>query len=627
MNDDLATRVLLLTPTRKDGEITAALLAKADVACLVCKDIEHLVAEIPHGAGTILLTEEVVAAKNIELLLDALQAQPSWSDIPVVMLMKSGVASPAATKVLHDLRNVTLLERPAPTRSVVSAVQAAIRGRERQYQIRDQIEAIRDGQTEREQLLESERAARQAAERADRIKDEFLATLSHELRTPLNAIFGWVQLIKLSPGDTDAVAEGVDVIDRNVRVQTQLIEDLLDMSRIISGKVRLDVKRVELAEVDRRRARIGPARARWPKKSASRKSSTPRPAPSAATPPGCSRCSGTCSPTPSSSRRGAARFRSSPSASTRTSRSASSTPAKASTPSSCRSSSSASRQADASTTRSHGGLGLGLSIVRNLVEMHGGTITAKSPGVNQGATFTVRLPLRVLKSTEPDAFDRPDSRPQWNVARRFVAAQRPEGPRRRRRGRLARSRRPRPHRLRSDPRPGRLRRRGPIATAEISHPNVIISDIGMPIQDGYSFMRNRALARHQDPGPRAHRLRPPRRPHPRHPSRLPDAPPQTRRPHRTDRRRRQPRRPVRRRESKLGSGQSAVPALPDPSDWSSCHTTGLGPQSFLIQSSECCYSIGRARDRRRNRPASHACPSPEIPETLPDCSIKKIAPP
>ncbi len=102
---------------------------------------------------------------------------------------------------------------------------------------------------EREELLNAERAARGEIERISRLKDEFLATLSHELRTPLNAILGWSQLIRNTHADPATVAEGLDVIERNARVQTQLIEDLLDMSRIISGKIRLDVQRVELAQV------------------------------------------------------------------------------------------------------------------------------------------------------------------------------------------------------------------------------------------------------------------------------------------------------------------------------------------------------------------------------------------
>ena len=166
------------------------------MTCIVCRDLRHLAEEISNGAGAVLLTEEVISAGGVQDLLTLLQHQPAWSDLPIVMLMKSGVTSPAATKLIRDLRNVTLLERPAPTRSVVSAVQTAVRGRQRQYQIRDQMEAIRRAQDERQQLLESERAARQEAERAGRMKDEFLATLSHELRTPLNAIFGWTQIIQ-----------------------------------------------------------------------------------------------------------------------------------------------------------------------------------------------------------------------------------------------------------------------------------------------------------------------------------------------------------------------------------------------------------------------------------------------
>src|SRR3954466_12493121 len=94
------------------------------------------------------------------------------------------------------------------------------------------------------------RAARAELEHAGRMKDEFLATLSHELRTPLNAILGWAQVMQLS---SDAIPEdlreGIAIIERNARSQTQIIDDLLDMNRIISGKVRLDVQRVELAPV------------------------------------------------------------------------------------------------------------------------------------------------------------------------------------------------------------------------------------------------------------------------------------------------------------------------------------------------------------------------------------------
>src|SRR6202043_661882 len=117
-------------------------------------------------------------------------------------------------------------------------------------------EALREAQkvadaanAERQRLLESERAARSEAERASRTKDEFLATLSHELRTPLNAVLGWATALRAGHFLTEELEQGLETIERNARVQAQIIEDLLDMSRIISGKVRLDVQRVDLPVV------------------------------------------------------------------------------------------------------------------------------------------------------------------------------------------------------------------------------------------------------------------------------------------------------------------------------------------------------------------------------------------
>ena len=107
------------------------------------------------------------------------------------------------------------------------------------------ITARLQGEREREELLESERGARTEAERANRLKDEFLATLSHELRTPLNAIVGWAQLLKLGHLEAAEVKNAVDSIDRDARAQAQMIADLLDVSRIVSGKIRLDVQPVD----------------------------------------------------------------------------------------------------------------------------------------------------------------------------------------------------------------------------------------------------------------------------------------------------------------------------------------------------------------------------------------------
>src|SRR5262249_40708492 len=104
---------------------------------------------------------------------------------------------------------------------------------------------------EREHLLENERAARSDAEAASRSKDEFVAMVSHELRTPLNAILGWTHLLATQLGDAEALKRGIEVVTRNARVQEQLISELLDMSGIISGKLRIDVQEVDLVSIIR----------------------------------------------------------------------------------------------------------------------------------------------------------------------------------------------------------------------------------------------------------------------------------------------------------------------------------------------------------------------------------------
>jgi PAS domain S-box-containing protein len=249
---------------------------------------------------------------------------------------------------------------------------------------------------ERQKLLESEREARSEVERVSRIKDEFLATLSHELRTPLNSILGWAQLLRVGRFDDKEYQQGLETIERNARAQTQIIEDLLDMSRIISGKIRLDVQRLDLAAVlnaaidsvhpsaeaksirlskllDSRVTTISgdPARMQqvvWNLLSNAIKF----------TPKGgkvqvmLERVNSHIEVVVADNGEGIQpdflphifeRF----------------------------------RQQDSSTTRRHTGLGLGLSIARQLVELHGGTISAKSSGPGQGATFTMMLPLPAMR--------------------------------------------------------------------------------------------------------------------------------------------------------------------------------------------------------------------------------------
>jgi PAS domain S-box-containing protein len=261
---------------------------------------------------------------------------------------------------------------------------------------------------QKDQLLESERAARAEAERASRMKDEFLATLSHELRTPLNAILGWAHVLR-SAGthDPQDIQHGLETIERNARAQTRIIEDLLEMSRIISGKVRLDVQHVDLgsvihsavetvrhaAETKGIRLQVvidplssavsgDPSRLQqvfWNLLSNSVKFS-PR---GARVQVLLERDNSHVEVSVIDSGEGIRadflphvfeRF----------------------------------HQADASATRTHGGLGLGLSIVKQLVELHGGTVRAASPGEGLGATFTVSLPLAPLHAEPLAGVDQRD---------------------------------------------------------------------------------------------------------------------------------------------------------------------------------------------------------------------------
>jgi signal transduction histidine kinase len=339
------------------------------------------------------------------------------------------------------------------------------------------------------QSLSAEQQARAEAQRASRMKDEFLTMLSHELRTPLNAILGWSQILAANPNPTsDSLRPGLETIERNVRVQAQLIEDLLDVSRITEGKMRLDVKQVSLCDVvdealasirpaaDAKRIRVqtmldrrsdlvngDPARLQqvaWNLLSNAVKFT----AKGGQIQVLLERVNSQVALSVSDNGEGIAaeflpyvfeRF----------------------------------RQADQTTTRAFGGLGLGLSIVKHLVELHGGSVQVKSEGKGKGASFIVELPLRLQRHAQTDldagqlraeslealresharldgvtvlyVDDEPDAR---ELARRILANQ---GAR--------------------------------VITADSAeagrqlvareHPDVLVADIGMPEEDGYSLIR------------------------------------------------------------------------------------------------------------------------------------------
>jgi PAS domain S-box-containing protein len=243
-----------------------------------------------------------------------------------------------------------------------------------------------------ERLLAAERAARVEAERAGRMKDEFLATLSHELRTPLSAILGWSQLLQQAELGREETQEALATIERNARVQARLIEDLLDMSRIISGKIRLEVQPVDLVAVIM--AAVGTVRHSAEAKGIDvRCRLDPRAGSIAGDPSRIQQViwnllSNSIKFTPPQGRIEVSMT----SAPRHVEVSVSDTGAGIK-PEFLPHVFERFRQADASLTRSYGGLGLGLAIVKQLIELHGGSIHVSSAGEGLGSTFTFQLPL------------------------------------------------------------------------------------------------------------------------------------------------------------------------------------------------------------------------------------------
>lgn len=248
---------------------------------------------------------------------------------------------------------------------------------------------------EREQLLVSERNAREEAERANAMKDDFLATLSHELRTPLNAILGWAQILRRGTRDEADLRKGLETIERNARAQSQLIDDLLDMNSITSGKVRLDIQRLQpTAFIEAAIETVRPA-------AEARGIHIERLLDPSAGPiygdPGrlqqvvWNLLSNAIKFTPKSGKVQVLLERVNSHieisvADTGVGIAADFMPFVFDR----------FRQADGSSTRRHGGLGLGLTITKNLVELHGGTVRVRSPGERLGATFSVYLPVTAV---------------------------------------------------------------------------------------------------------------------------------------------------------------------------------------------------------------------------------------
>jgi signal transduction histidine kinase/ActR/RegA family two-component response regulator len=370
---DLEERVLVLAPSGRDAELGAQALAQAGIAACICHGPEQLLAAVSEGAGAAMLTNEALTPEVVASIASLLGNQPPWSDFPLLILIRrttAEVENRRAMATLSALGNVTALERPIHPLLLVNAVQFALRARRRQYAARAVLE-------------ERSREVQQ--------RDQFMALLGHELRNPLGALRNASRVLDRSAAGLPGIARPLAIIDRQVHHLAQLVDDLLDVARVTSGKIALKLEPVDLVSMVR--SLLGELRRTSRERRLNVELAADDPEVVVRgdpvrleqivnnlltnalkyTPPG--------GDIRVSVRGGAAaelRVRD-----TGIGISAEMLPMIFN----------AFTQAPNSLDRSQGGMGLGLSVVRALVQLHGGEVSASSDGLGQGSEFIVRLPL------------------------------------------------------------------------------------------------------------------------------------------------------------------------------------------------------------------------------------------
>jgi signal transduction histidine kinase len=401
------------------------------------------------------------------------QLKSRYPDCPVIMFTNSGNEEIAVEAMKLGVDDYII---KAPNRYI--RVPIAVSKALERTQLRQRAKRLEE---ERSLLLVQERAARAQAEAANRVKDEFLATLSHELRTPLNALLGWAQLLRLQRLEGDDYKRATETIERNAKLLLRLIEDLLDVSRIITGKLSLCMRPVELAPVIE--ATLNNVRPAAKAKGIQLES---RLDPEAGLISGdgtrlqqivWNLLSNAVKFTPQGGRIQIQLRR----IGSKVVLSVIDTGIGIS-PEFLPYVFDRFRQADSSSTRTQGGLGLGLAIVRHLVELHGGSVHVESPGEGQGTTFTVRFPLLAI-CTPPDNAEHKSATVENSVILRGVKVLVVDDE--------ADVRQLLTLLLKQYEAEVRVAAsvEDAIATFEAFNPDVLVCDLGMPLQDGYDLIR------------------------------------------------------------------------------------------------------------------------------------------
>jgi signal transduction histidine kinase len=374
---DTEQRVLFLAPTKMDATAGTALMTGAALTCFACASLDELCREIPGGVGVVVVPEEAAVGGGALALKGAIRDQPPWSNLPVLVLTAAGPTPTARVKALLELGDVTLLKRPLGAAEFLNAVRAALRDRRRQYQVRDHLAA-------------QNRLAGELRE-ADRRKDEFLAMLAHELRNPLAPIRNGLEILRIADGDRAAVERTRGMMARQVDHLARLVDDLLDVSRITRGKAELRMAAVDLGAVLSRAAEATrplidarghrlivthPGRPVWATADVARMTQVVG-----------NLLTNAAKYSEEGARIDLSLEESNGDAVIRVRDTGLGIPREM-LPRVFELFTQINRTLD----RAEGGLGIGLTLVRSLVEMHGGSVSAHSDGIGKGSEFTVRIP-------------------------------------------------------------------------------------------------------------------------------------------------------------------------------------------------------------------------------------------
>lgn len=374
--NELEQRIVIYAPVGRDARLICEVLGRASLVCQVCTALGDVVPELRQGAAALFAIEEAFNAEFLRELTDHLAAQPAWSDLPVLVLSKEGLDSPAIQKIFEDMGNVTLLERPVRRATLVSAALSARRARRRQYEMRE----------------------------VDRRKDEFLAILGHELRNPLAPIRTAVDVLNTMPDSSPKVREIAQVVERQVKHLTRLVDDLLDVARITNDKVALKREWVTVDTVLQHAVEIC-----RPQMAAAGHTLDLR------QPPGSVLLSGDRARLVQSLANvlgNAVKF-SPPGATIHLRAEAQDSDivftvrdhGEGLEPEACSRIFDLFVQGQAGRSHTLGGLGIGLSLAQRFTRMHGGTVQVRSEGRGKGSEFVLRMPILVAERRSRERHD------------------------------------------------------------------------------------------------------------------------------------------------------------------------------------------------------------------------------